>query len=120
MARKKKAEKVMSQTTYEKLQELASKARVEVEKILKIVGKEAGLGSKVLKGRIDILNLDTKIDNKYRELGKETYNLIQKGVISDSKLKSIVDEINGYYDALGEKRGQVGELQQEMKKAVKS
>lgn len=82
---------------YEKLQELAGKARVELEKILKIIGKEADLSSKFLKGKINVLGLDTDIEKMYRELGKETYELISRGKIIEPGLKAIYDEINKLY-----------------------
>lgn len=119
MAQKKSTVKKELPKSYARLTELAGKARVEVEKILKIIGREADLSSKVLKGKIDIMNLDTKIDRNYRELGKETYNLIEKGRITDTRLKSITLDINKMYRNLDQKRKQINKLKHQMKKVAK-
>lgn len=119
-AAKKEAVKKELPKSYAKLTELAAKARVEVERILKIIGKEADLSSKVLKGRVDILNIDTRIDKQYRELGKESYNLVEKGKVDNSELKSIVSEINELYKLVDKKKKQVDKLKQEMRKAAKA
>lgn len=120
MAKKKEAVKKELPKSYARLTELAGKARVEVEKILRIVGKEADLSSKVLKGKIDILNMDTKIDKKYREMGKETYDLVEKGKITETNLKAIAGEIDKLYNGLGQKKKQINKLKQQMKKVAKS
>ena len=120
MAKKKETAKKELPKSYARLKDLAGKARLEVEKILKIIGKEADLSSKVLKGRVDILNLDTKIGKKYREMGKETYSLIEKEKITDFKLKSIAVEIDKLYRTLEQKKKQINKLKQQMKKVVKS
>lgn len=103
---------------YERLQELAGKARVELEKILNVIGKEADLSSKFLKKKINVIGLDTEIDKKYRELGKETYDLISKGTISESSLLKISDEIDKLYIRLGQTRKEIGKLKDQMKKAI--
>lgn len=112
-------EKSENQNRYARLTELAGKARSEVEKILKIISKEADLGSKMLKSKLDIINLDSQIDKKYRELGKETYNLIGKGEIKNAGLKLLADELNAFYNTIAEKKTQVTQLGVEMKKAAK-
>lgn len=101
-----------------RLQELAVKARSELEKILKVIGKEADLSSKFLKRKIDVLTLDTEIDKKYRELGKEVYNLITKGEITDPRLRKISDDIDKLYVRLGQTRKEITRLKTEMKKTV--
>lgn len=118
--KKKESAKKELPKSYARLKDLASKARVEVEKILRIIGKEADLSSKVLKGRVDVLNLDTKIEKKYREMGKETYTLIEEEKITDTKLKSIAVEIDKLYRALEQKKKQINRLKQDMKKVAKS
>lgn len=101
---------------YEKLQELAGKARVEVEKILKIIGKEADLSSKFLKGKINILGFDNEIEKRYRELGKEVYNLIDRGTINEPSLKVICDEIDKLYGKLDQTKKQITKVKEQMKK----
>lgn len=103
---------------YDRLQELAGKARVELEKILKVIGKEADLSSKFLKRKINVIGLDTEIDKRYRELGKETYDLIGKGTISESSLLRISDEIDKLYIKLGQTRKEISRLTDQMKKAI--
>lgn len=103
---------------YEKLQELAGKAKVELGKILKIIGKEADLSSKLLRGKIDVLGLDTEIEKKYRELGKEAYNLVSDGSINEPGLKSICDEIDEMYSRIEQSKKQIDKLKQQMKKTI--
>lgn len=119
MAKEKGPAKKELPKSYDRLKELAVKTRIEVEKILKIIGREADLSSKVLKGRIVVLNLDTKIEKKYVEMGKETYSLIEKGKIPDTKLKSIAVEIDKLYRTLGQKRKDIDKLKKEMKRVAK-
>lgn len=102
----------------ERLQELAVKARGELEKILKVIGKEADLSSKFLKQKINVLGLDTEVDKRYRELGKETYNLISKGRITEAGLLKISDEIDKLYIKLGQTRKEITKLKDQMKKAI--
>lgn len=119
MVREKPVAKKELPESYARLKNLAGRARVEVEKILRIIGKEADLSSKVLKGRVEVLNLDTKIEKKYREMGKETYGLIEKGKITEAKLKTIALEIDKLYRVLEQKKKQISKLKQQMKKAAK-
>lgn len=112
------AKKKDLQKGYERLQELAGKARVELEKILKVIGKEADLSSKFLRGKIDVLGLDNEIDKKYRELGKEAYNLVSEGKISELGLKSVCDEIDKLYSKIEQSRKQINKLKVQMKDAV--
>lgn len=112
------AKKKEMQKGYEKLHELAGKARVELEKILKIIGKEADLSSKFLRSKIDVLGLDSEIEKKYIELGKEAYDLVSKGEITDSKLKPITEEIEKLYNKLNQSRKQIDKLKEQMKDAV--
>lgn len=102
----------------ERLQELAVKARAELEKILNVIGKEADLSSKFLKRKINILTLDTEIEKKYRELGKEAYDLISRGDITDPGLRKISDDIDKIYIRLGQTRKEISRLKEQMKKAV--
>lgn len=102
----------------ERLQELAVKARAELEKILKVIGKEADLSSKFLKRKINVLGLDTEIDKKYKELGKVTYDLISKGDITDPELRKISDDIDKLYIKLGQTKKEISRLREQMRKAV--
>lgn len=112
------AKKKDLQKGYKRLQELAGKARVELEKILKVIGKEADLSSKFLRGKIDVLGLDSEIEKKYRELGKEVYDLVSRGVITEPGLKPICDEIDKLYSKLEQNKKQIDKLKQQMKKSV--
>ncbi len=103
---------------YERLQEFAQKARLEVERILKIVLKEGDLSSKLLKRKMDLIGLDTKVEKKYMELGKETYNLIEAGKISESKLVTLVKEIDKLYDSIEKNKKDVDGLKKLIKKTV--
>jgi len=103
----------------EKLHELAGKARVELEKILSIIGKEADLSSKFVKGKMDVMSLDANIEHKYIELGKEVYNLIARGEITDPRLKVIGEELNTLYRKVEEKKKELGELKSAMKNVTK-
>lgn len=114
MAKKKERE---AGKGYKKLQVLADKAKVELEKILKIVSKEADLGSRFLKEKIAVMGLDSDIEKKYIELGKEAYSLIDKGSITEPSLKAISSEIDRLYDKLEEARKQIGSLKEQMVKA---
>jgi len=104
---------------YEKLQELSTKARVELEKLVKLVTKEADFGSKLVREKFDILNLNVKIDKKYRQLGKEVYDLVNKGEITAPTLVKIVEEINKLYKSVDKKKKEVDKLKKSMKKEVK-
>jgi len=103
---------------YAKFTELAAKTKVELERILKIIGEETDLGSKVLKNKIGILGLDTKIDKQYRYLGKEVYRMVEDGKIKNQKLKDIVSKIKALYKNVVQQKKQIKKLKQQMKKAV--
>lgn len=106
--------------SYERLQELANKAKVEVGKILKIIGKEADLSSKLLKGKLDIHGIDSKVEKKYIQLGKEAYNLVEEGKIDNGVLVAIVEEINKFNDDSQQKHEEIKDLKQKMKDATKA
>lgn len=119
MAQESKLTPEKTAKAYEKLQELATKARVELEKLVKLVTKEADFGSKLVKEKFDILNLNVKIDKKYRQLGKEVYDLVNKGEITNSTLVRIVKEIDKLYKNVDKKKKEVDKLKRLMKKEVK-
>ena len=122
MAKKKISKKTAKELpkSYERLQEFAHKARVEVERILKIVGKEADLSSQLLKRKVDIYGLDSKVEKKYIDLGKEAYNLVDKGKITHAKLKGIVRDIDNLYDLIDKSKEEVDKLKKQIKDAVAS
>jgi len=110
------AKKSDSGKSYEKLQSLAVKAKTELEKMLKVIGEEANLSSKFLKGKIDILGINTEIEKKHRELGKETYNLMSQGKLTDPKLKLLASELDDLYSKVSQRRDQVDKLKDQIKK----
>ena len=69
---------------------------VNLEVLKKIISQQ-NLSSKFLKGKIDILGFNTEIEKKYRELGKETYNLMSQGKLMDPKLKLLASELDDLY-----------------------
>lgn len=104
---------------YERLQELATKAREEMEKLVKLVTKEADLGSKFVKDKIDVLNFNVQIDRKYRDIGKEVYNLVHKGEIDNQNLKDVIVEIDGLYDRIETLKNNLKDTTTKMKDEVK-
>lgn len=104
---------------YERLQDLAGKARTELEKILKIIGKEADLSSKFLKGKINVLGLDNDIEKMYRELGKETYELISGGKIIEPGLRTIYSEINKLYVKRDKIKNEIDRFKKQIKAVPK-
>lgn len=112
------AKKKEMQKGYERLQELAGKARVELDKILRIIGKEANLSSKFLRRKIDILGLDSQIEKKYIDLGKEVYNLVSNGLITEPMLKSICNEIDKLYSKIEQGKKQIDKLKVQMKDVI--
>ena len=111
-------EKKEVQKRYEKLFDVATKARSELEKILKIIGKETDLSSKFLKSKIEALGVNTEIEKKYLQLGKESYSLVVDGKITEKGLKKIADEIDGLYSKLAASKKDMTLLKAEMKKAM--
>lgn len=112
--------KTETSQTHEKLRDLADKAKTELEKILKIIGKEADLSSKFMKSKVQVLGLNNDLEKKYRELGKETYNLVSENKITDSNLKKICDEIDGLYKEVDQRKEQIDDYKVQMKKVPNS
>jgi hypothetical protein len=100
----------------ERLQSLAKKARTELEKMLKIIGEEASLSSRFIKGKIDILGINTEIEKKYKDLGKESYNLISSGKITEPGLKAISSEIDLLYNKANKRKEEIEKLKTQIKK----
>lgn len=111
------AKKNDSGKSYELLQSFASKAKIELEKMLKVIGEEANLSSQFLKGKIDILGINTEIEKKYRELGKEAYLLISEGKLNDSKLKAVALELDQLYSKVDQRRKNIDKLKDQIKKS---
>ena len=102
---------------YERLHELAGKTKLELEKLLRVIGKEANLSSQFVKGKMDIISINTELGKLYRELGKEAYNLIIDGKIKEPGLNSIRLKVDELYKKLDENKQNLEKLKGQMKKA---
>ncbi len=102
---------------YERLHELAGKTKLELEKLLRVIGKEANLSSQFVKGKLDIISINTELERSYRELGKEVYNLIIDGKIKEPGLNSIRLKVDKLYKKLDENKQNLEKLKGQMKKA---
>lgn len=114
---KKVIEKKNASKNYERLHELAGKTRLELEKLLRVIGKEANLSSQFVKGKLDIISINSELEKKYREVGKETYNLIADKKIKEPGLKDICLEIDELYKKLDEHKKNLERLKEQMKRA---